>query len=209
VIIGLAGEIMRITLAIALIAAGTASAAAESAILAETPLGEDHCQVVTTAKTDPSGEPLAESDWYPSGWRCGGHAGRFAYVAYDDAREGLAFAPMDTVPESFAWHGKFGAWSGNVEWRGETGAQAPLAAIARYSWSIQDGDTGKALEEGSELAVFKVGATAGESCILAWVDAVANPDALDIARRHADSAANTASCEPAAETVRLGKPPAP
>ena len=196
---------MRSLLALALLPAwiGTA-AAADPQVLAETPLGSDRCEVIATAKTDDAGEPLQESEWYASEWRCEGYQGRSVYLAYGDGREGVAFGSGQSAPAHHLWHHRFGAWGPSIEWRGAQG-QAPLAAIARYSWNIQLGTENEPPDIGADLAVISVGSGREDTCIIAWVDTVANPDAVELARKRADEALSGNSCKADRQPERLGK----
>ncbi len=74
-----------------------------------------------------------------------------------------------------------------VEWRVDTRAKrpAPYAMIVRYFTS---GDAGK----GEVLVVSRI--AEGESCHVAYVDALANPDAIVMARTIADEKATTFDC---------------
>lgn len=182
------------------IAAAATGLAAEPAALAVTPLGSNGiCKVTTVAKTDDAGDRLPRSEWYASAWRCPGHAGRFVHLAYGDQREGLAIGTR-RKPASYLWHPGFGAWGPSMEWRGARGR--PVAVIARYAWSIIEGDTPAPNGTGADLAVIRIGKDPAGTCIVAWIDERANPDAMALARRQADTAATNAC--PAAP-ARLGK----
>jgi hypothetical protein len=197
---------MRSLLALALLPAWIA--AADPQVLAETPLGSDRCEVIATAKTDDAGEPLQESEWYASDWRCEGYQGRSVYLAYGDGREGVAFGSGQSAPAHHLWHHRFGTWGPTMEWRGSpagNAAQAPLTAIARYSWNVQLGDAGTPPDIGADLAVISVGAGGEDSCIVAWVDTVANPDAVELARKRADEALSRPPCKAGRQPERLGK----
>ena len=84
-------------------------------------------------------------------------------------------------------------------------AQAPLAAIASYSWNIRLGNEGTPPDIGADLAVISVGHGREDSCILAWVDTTANPDAVELARKRADEALSGPPCRADRQPERLGK----
>jgi hypothetical protein len=199
---------MRLILVLTLLPVCIGAAAADPLILAETPLGSDRCPVIATAKTDDAGEPLKESEWYASDWRCSGYEGRFVYLAYGDEREGLAFGSEQSATTDHMWHHRFGAWGPSIEWRGaqagNTG-QVPLAAIARYSWNIQMGTENEPPDIGADLAVISLGRGRDDTCIIAWVDTIANPDAVELARKRADEALSGNSCKAGRQPERLGK----
>jgi len=199
---------MRFILALVLLPAWTGAVAAEPMILGETPLGSDRCKVTATAKTAASGEPLKKSEWHASEWRCGGYQGRFVYLAYDDEREGLAFGSAKSASTDYMWPEGFGAWGPSIEWRGPEGAskQMPLAAIARYSWNIRSGASGNEPPNvGAALAVINVGVGPTDTCVVAWVDTAANPDAVALARKRADQALTQNPCTEGGKPERLGK----
>ena len=198
---------MRFIFTLALLTAGTGALAAEPVVLAETPLGSTRCKVVATAKTDAAGEPLKKSEWYASAWRCDGYQGRFVYMAYDDEREGLAFGSAKSALTEYMWPEGFGSWGPSVEWRGAKGAdkQSPLAAIARYSWNIRSDADGGPPNIGAALAVISVGRGRADTCIVAWIDTGANPDAVDLARARADQALAQNACKEGGKPERLGK----
>lgn len=198
---------MRSLLALVLLPAWIGGAAAEPLILAETPVGSDRCKVVEMAKTDDAGEPLDKGEYYASSWRCDGYRDRFVYIAYGDQREGLAFGSVQAATTDYMWHPRFGAWGPSIEWRG-TQADSPrsgLAAVARYSWTIQIGPDGGQADIGADLAVISVGQAQEDTCVVAWVDAAANPDAVDLARKRADEILSGNSCKPRGQPERLGK----
>jgi hypothetical protein len=55
------------------------------------------------------------------------------------------------------------------------------------------------------LAVVRVGLGANDTCLVAWVDAVANIDALDLARKYADTHVKSHICHEGQEPSPLGK----
>jgi hypothetical protein len=141
-------------------------------------------------------------------WLCEGLAGLPVYVAEGDLRQFLSvgddahkrraatqtLGPFNSIFEN-------GSDRATIEWRfdrrGER--QIPYAIIVRFHTS-QDG------RKGDVLVVSKVSAT--ETCHVAHIDALANSDAITLARFVADTRAKTFDCshEPHAEGA-TGKSP--
>jgi hypothetical protein len=141
-------------------------------------------------------------------WLCEGLAGLPVYVAEGDLRQFLsvgADAPMRRAATQTlgAFNSIFenGSDRATIEWRfdrrGEK--QIPYAIIVRFH-TAQDG------RKGDVLVVSKVGAA--ETCHVAYVDALANSDAITLARFVADKQAKTFDCrsEPHTEGA-TGKSP--
>ncbi len=89
-------------------------------------------------------------------------------------------------------------YEGTVEWRIEKPAGAkprPFATILRWNAvSAQDqaNATGPIASTGRILVVTRLGP--GGVCHIGYVDAVANPDANELARKMADESARTFKC---------------
>jgi hypothetical protein len=141
-------------------------------------------------------------------WLCDGLAGLKVYVAEGDLRQFLSVgAEPQTRRAATQTLGAFnsiferGSQRAIIEWRfdrrGER--QLPYAAIVRFHTS-RDGRTGDV------LVVLKV--SPNESCHVAHIDALANQDAITLARFVADTRAKTFDCrnEPATEGA-TGKSP--
>jgi hypothetical protein len=133
---------------------------------------------------------------HPDGnaYRCPGLAGYPVYVAEGDLRMFVAAgakgeqrrAGTQTLP---AFNSIFRDKAGRatLEWRltGTGPGMKPHATILRY-YTERDG------QKGQVLVVSKV--TPTETCQVAWIDAVANSDAIERARRVADGDARTFDC---------------
>ena len=141
-------------------------------------------------------------------WLCEGLAGLPVYVAEGDLRQFLSVGA--DAPKRRAATQTLGAFNSifengsdraTIEWRfdrrGER--QIPYAIIVRFH-TAQDG------RKGDVLVVSKVGAA--ETCHVAYIDALANSDAITLARFVADKHAKTFDCrnEPHAEGA-TGKSP--
>jgi hypothetical protein len=141
-------------------------------------------------------------------WRCNGLGGIPVYIAEGDLRQFLSVgADAEKRRAATQTLGPFnsiferGSDRATIEWRfdrrGER--QIPYAIIVRFHTS-QDG------RKGDVLVVSKVSAT--ETCHMAYIDALANSDAIALARRVADLQAKTFDCrqEPHTEGA-TGKSP--
>ena len=141
-------------------------------------------------------------------WLCDGLAGLQVYVAEGDLRQFLSVG--EDAPKRRAATQTLGAFNSifengsdraTIEWRfdrrGEK--QIPYAIIVRFH-TLQDG------RKGDVLVVSKVSAI--ETCHVAYIDALANSDAITLARFVADKQTKTFDCrnEPHAEGA-TGKSP--
>jgi hypothetical protein len=127
-------------------------------------------------------------------WICKGLPGYPVYVAEGDLR---MFVSMGTKPESRraasqtlrAFNSLFTGKTkrATIEWRFvKLGSRdVPYATILRY-------ETQNDAAKGQILIVSKVSPT--EACHLAYVDAIANSDAIELARKSADDTARIFDC---------------
>lgn len=131
-------------------------------------------------------------------WTCPGHAGIAVYISSGDQRTFVSFganarkelANRETLM-SFNGEGK------TVEWRLETlpdGRKRPFAAIMRWYTLVTADDPAARPDthRGQVLVVTRL--NPGGVCHVGYVDARANPDANDIARRIADERARVFKC---------------
>jgi hypothetical protein len=198
-------DMRAFALAAAFLVSIDAAVAADSVV---TELVMDRCAVTMTATEDEAGEPLKKEDYFPTAWRCNGHGGIFVYVIYNHQREEVAFGTRRNATTAPMRHGHFGGWGPSVEWRGakdKGGKLVPVAAIAPYRWDIRNGEDEKDRDIGGDLAVIRLGKAKNDTCIIAWVDTVANPEAMDIARKAADERAAGHRCSPSLKPGYLGK----
>jgi hypothetical protein len=134
-------------------------------------------------------------------WRCEGLPGYPVYVAERDSRHFVSAGPgVEKRRAATQTLGPFnsiferGSKRATIEWRfdrrGER--QIPYAIIVRFHTAL-DG------RRGDVLVVSKV--SAGETCHVAYIDALANRDAIALARQIADGRARSFDCrrEPTAE----------
>ncbi len=141
----------------------------------------------------------AEEDY--GSWRCPGLNGigitlsagdQRMYVTYGRASKGEDLASTQTFP---AFNN---VYSGTVEWRGEAqpgGKIKPFATILR--WNVmtgkdEDAALGPVVSSGRVLVVTRLGP--GGLCHVGYVDARANADANELARKIADETARTFRC---------------
>jgi hypothetical protein len=87
-----------------------------------------------------------------------------------------------------------------IEWRlsNKTGGYKPFATILRFYVQRLD-DAGNEKSEGQVLVVTKV--EPGATCQIAWIDALANPNANELARQAADEKAADFDCANEPEIV--------
>jgi len=181
------------------------STAADSLV---TELVTDRCAVTMMETEDEAGEPLKKEEQFPTAWRCKGHGAWFVYVRYNHQREDIAFGTGRRETTGYMRHGHFGGWGPTVEWRGikdRTGHLQAVAAIVGYHWDIPNGEDEKDKDVGRDLAVIRIGKTKADTCVVAFVDAVANPRAMEHARKVADERAITYKCTPSRKPAYVGK----
>jgi hypothetical protein len=141
-------------------------------------------------------------------WSCAGLPGYPVYVAEGDRRFFISFgakpdarrAATQTL-EAFntIFDGRHAR--ATVEWRfvRRAGRDLPYAAIVRYA-------TQRDSVKGEVLVVTKV--SESEACHVARIDALANPDAIALARSVADEEARRFSCsEPPRDVGAKGRSP--
>jgi hypothetical protein len=171
----------HVSVIVALLAAG--SAHANSSLY--TKLDPDHCTKLSS---------------YEAGARlkCPGYKSYPVYLLADDARESLRYGPAakDMIEESFESFSEFNSANLTIEWRlNEKGS--PIAAIQRWFIDNPDPATGAPSPKsaGQVLVISRVAQKDdGLSCVVGYVDALANPDANERARKMADETAQDFAC---------------
>jgi len=134
-------------------------------------------------------------------WRCAGLPGYPVYVAEGDLRSFVSVGPdaekRRAATQTLRPFNSIFERGGNratIEWRFDRrgNRQIPYAIIVRFH-TANDG------RRGDVLVVSKV--SARETCHVAYIDALANADAIALARKIADGRARTFDCrrEPTAE----------
>lgn len=174
--------IFRYAFLAALLAAGPAQAANDSVF---TDLDIEKCPV--TQRWVPDSDPKADPE--PTQWRCKGYGGWNVFVGEGDLRAGIRYARERRIEGGLHTFPKFSLTGPKVEWRGPVkgGKVVPVAAIVRFLWSV-DG------RKGSVLSVARLGRGEDDTCVFAYVDAVANPNANALAQKAADERAANARC---------------
>lgn len=165
-------------LAVALLGAASAPAASQQVESAYTEVNLNACSLV-------------ESDDFGSRWACPGHKGIPVMIAEGDLRFFVSYglrsmeekAAEQTLPP-------FNHLGGKIEWRlsNAEGRWLPFATILRYFTARAEGD-----EEGQVLVVARL--EEGATCHVAYVDATANANANELARKAADETARDFDCE--------------
>ncbi|SHL58936.1 hypothetical protein SAMN05444159_6304 [Bradyrhizobium lablabi] len=126
---------------------------------------------------------------------CPGKAGLIVLVSEDDLREtvsvGRSRAAAAKEPAAQAWFGPFSSTTERVEWRMQGGK--PFAIIQR--WHIADNSDES--KDGRPIAKPLLVVTRlppGQVCHVAYIDAAANSNANEIARKAADEVARDFKC---------------
>lgn len=126
---------------------------------------------------------------------CPGKNGLLVLVAEDDLREVVSVGRNRKLaaeePAAKVWFGPFNSSETTAEWRA-SGAK-PFAIIQR--WHIADGtDLDKQGRPNTKAMLVVTRLPPGPVCHVAYVDAVANPNANELARKAADEAARGFRC---------------
>lgn len=152
------------------VVAFTLAIAAAPAVAAESayqPLREADC-------------PKVASDEAGATYFCHGVDGTPFLITEGDLRMSVTFGGVGPGSQPpFQSFQSFNSLGELIEWRMEGGAA--VATILR--WHIDPGDGSK---PGQVLVVSKVGKGQTPGCVVAYVDALANPDANELAREAAD-----------------------
>ncbi|MBW7973025.1 hypothetical protein [Bradyrhizobium sp. BR 10289] len=126
---------------------------------------------------------------------CPGKDGLMVLIAEDDLREVVSVGRNRKVaaeePVAKVWFGPFNSSETTVEWRA-SGAK-PFAIIQR--WHIADSDDPDSRGRPNTKAMLVVTRLPpGPVCHVAYVDAIANPNANELARKAADDFARSFTC---------------
>ena len=126
---------------------------------------------------------------------CPGKAGLVVSISEDDLREtvsvGRSRAAAEKEPAAQSWFGPFNSTTHTVEWRAVGGK--PFAIIQR--WHIADNsDPDKAGRPTAKPMLVVTRLPPGEVCHVAYVDAQANPNPNELARKAADELARNFKC---------------
>ena len=133
--------------------------------------------------------PQVAADEVGGTFLCHGPDGTPFLVAEGDARMSVTFGgvgPASRVP--FQSFGSFNSLGEKIEWRMESGA--PVATILR--WLVDSPEGGL---QSQVLVVSKVGQDDSAGCVAAYVDALANSNANELAREAAERIVPNVDCE--------------
>ena len=126
---------------------------------------------------------------------CPGKAGLVVSIGEDDLRETVSVgrnrAAAEKEPAAQSWFGPFNSTTNTVEWRALNGK--PFAIIQR--WHIADNSDPD--KEGRPTAKPMLAVTRlppGEVCHVAYIDAQANANPNELARKAADDLARNFQC---------------
>ena len=128
---------------------------------------------------------VLEADDFGASWACPGYKGFPLRVQEGDLRFSLNYGfDPDANSVGFQTLPPFNHLGNKLEWRlsNASGRWMPIATIVRYFTA--DVETGE--DKGQVLVVSQI--AEGNSCHIAYVDALANKNANDLARQAADKA---------------------
>ena len=126
---------------------------------------------------------------------CPGKDGLIVLIAEDDLREivsvGRNRKAAAEEPTAKVWFAPFNSSEATVEWR--SAGTKPIAMIQR--WHIADGtDPDKQGRPNTKAVLVVTRLPPGPVCHVAYVDAIANPTANELARKAADDFARSFTC---------------
>jgi hypothetical protein len=126
---------------------------------------------------------------------CKGKDGLVVLIAEDDLREVVSVGrnrkEAAEEPAAKIWFAPFNSAETTIEWR--TAGARPFAIIQR--WHIADGaDPGKQGRPNTRAMLVVTRLPPGPVCHVAYVDAIANPTANELARTAADDFARSFTC---------------
>lgn len=154
---------------------------------------EKHCKVIEETET---GGVMAV---------CPGYIGYQIHFAEGDLRQSAFYGYVGQwhAAGAFESFGSFNHAAPTVEWRIENGR--PFATIRRWFVAMGEDAKGKPLPDIQVLVVSRVAQKDdGEGCVVGYVEATANPNANELARKVADDEARDFACR-YAEAMWRGK----
>ena len=164
-----------------------------TSVYTDLPFENNNCKPVgpVAAEDEPEGASVSMV--------CPGYKSYDVYYKDGDGRISIHYGSLsqdiiDTAWESF---GPFNSVSEKIEWRLDESGK-PFAAIHRYTIANFNPDTGMAEDalRGQVLVISRVGQPEDKSgCFVGLVDALANKDANELARKVADDLAPGFRCK--------------
>jgi hypothetical protein len=134
-----------------------------------------------------------QADDFGALWACPGYKGTPVRVTEGDLRNTISFG-LDSGAERAAEQTMppFNSLGGKIEWRisNREGQWKPFAAIVRFF--VDNGTGAEPQKQGQVLVVTQV--KPGATCHIAYIDALANPDANAMAQKAADEKAGDFDC---------------
>lgn len=126
---------------------------------------------------------VLDADDFSANWACPGYKGYPLMVTEGDLRFSLGYGFNIGKNRFFQTLPPFNHLGGKLEWRlsNDLGRWMPIATIVRYFTA--DPESGE--DKGQVLVVTQL--VDGNTCHIAYVDAVANKDANELARAAADA----------------------
>ena len=173
--------------ALTILLGATSLAAADNIGSVYSSVADRDCRGVSNFKID--------GDDYAREQVCKGPAGLVVFKNEDDLREtisaGTTAAAANSEPAASQGFGPFNSTTNTIEWR--TIAGKPFAMIQR--WHIADStDPDKQGRPNTKAMLVLTRLPPGPVCHVAYVDAIANPTANELARKAADDLARGFTC---------------
>jgi hypothetical protein len=141
---------------------------------------------------------VVSSDDFGSTWACSGYKGIPVMIAEGDLRFFVSYGLKSTEEKAAEQTlPPFNHLGEKIEWRlsNADGGWKPFATILRYFVQREEGGA----EDGQILVVTKI--EPGATCHIAYIDALANKDANELAREAADENAADFDCADEPEIV--------
>ena len=137
-------------------------------------------------------------------WRCKGLNGITVLISAGDQRTTMSFGPRAGSEPAAAQtlRGFNSIKSGRIEWRAALGGRRrnhPFAAIVRWTTFVDERGPAEETVKGEVLVVTRL--APGGTCQIGYVDALANANANELARKIADERAASFHCNADEPTI--------
>ena len=140
---------------------------------------------------------VMSSDDFGSTWACSGLKGMPVMIAEGDLRMFVSYGLTSTTEKAAEQTlGPFNHLGPKIEWRvsNADGQWKPFATILRFFTQREEGEN-----EGQVLVITKI--APGATCHVAYIDALANPQPNELARKTADEMVPDFDCADDPEIV--------